>query len=224
MSNKCCSDVVFSHALLGLTSSRQDAPLRHQIRSSCKFIDVEFSCAHCASPRQSVLRPFPHVLQPNTSRGLRIPPVTLALFHGLFHRPQTNQMAQVSKSGHVEHLGSKVSRIVCSKNFAQRQVLALHEIFHEQKSKLNVLHATETQFRMLGDRGSTVRIYDQLQINTQLFRNSTDEESLACPTSEGVPFGFRRRQGRRSMCSTASEDCAATELCNSADVDLRSTL
>ena len=93
--------------------SRQDAPLRHQILSSCKFIDVEFSCRPLRQSETKCSQTFPHVLQPNTSRGLQIPPVTLDLFHDLFHRPQTNQMAQVSMSGHVEHLGSKVSRIFC---------------------------------------------------------------------------------------------------------------
>ena len=192
----------------GRTTSASDPNFVHIHRRRVLLCPLRQSETKCSQT-------FPHVLQPNTSRGLRIPPVTLDLFHCLCHRPQTNQMAQVSMSSHVEHLGSKVSRIVCSKNFAQRQLLALHEIFHEQQSKLNVLHATETHFRMLRDRGSTVRKYDQLQINAQLFRNSSDEESLACPTSEGVPLGFRRRQSRRSLCSTVSEDCAATELCNS---------
>ena len=37
---------------LGLTTSRrQSAPIKHQIRSSWKFVGIEFSCAHCASQK-----------------------------------------------------------------------------------------------------------------------------------------------------------------------------
>ena len=168
----------------GRTTSASDPKLVQGQRRRVLLCPLRQSETKCSQT-------FPHVLQPNTSRGLRIPPVTLDLFHG--NQPDGTSI-DVWPRRAPWSAGLSVPR---------------------KKSKLNVLHATETHFRMLRDRGSIVRIYDQLQINTQLFRNSTDEESLAFPTSEGVPFGFRRRQSRRSLCSTVSEDCAATELCNS---------
>ena len=52
----------------------------------------------------------------------------------------------VSMSVHIKHLGSEVSRILGSRNFAQREPLTLQEIFHKQETKLDVFHATQSRF------------------------------------------------------------------------------
>ena len=105
-------------------------------------MDVEFSCAHCANPRPTVLRlvhtfssTCPHVQQSNVSSGLRILLVTLDLFHRLIRMLHTF----VPRSAGFHVAG------IC----AQRELLTLQEIFHEQETKLDVLLATKSHFRML---------------------------------------------------------------------------
>ena len=107
-------------------------------------------------PKKECSQAFPHVLQLNVSRVLRVSLLTLDLIHCVFHRPQTKDRAQISMGVHIRHLGSKVSRIFGTRNFAQRELLALQEIFHKQESKLDVLHASRTHSRMLRARGRTV--------------------------------------------------------------------
>ena len=78
---------------------------------------------------------FPNVQQSTASRGLRISLVTLDLLHCLFRRPQTNDRAQVSTSVHILHLVSDIRRILCSRNFAQRESLTLQEISFTNKKR-----------------------------------------------------------------------------------------
>ena len=65
---------------------------------------------------------------------------------------------------HIKHLRSKVSRIFGTRKFAQRELLAVAEIFHKKESKLDAFHATKTHLGMLRDRGLTVGMQRRLQI------------------------------------------------------------
>ena len=69
----------------------------HQIRTSWRFMDVTFFCAHCAHPRPNVLRPFHMFSSPTLPDDCKC----------LFSRSQTNDRAQVSMNIHIQHLGSK---------------------------------------------------------------------------------------------------------------------
>ena len=96
--------------------SRQAASPQHQIRNSWKFMDDKFSRRQ---PRTKCSQTFPHVQQPNTSKGLQVSLATLDHLHTRIRRPQTNDRAYVSMSVHIKHLGSEVCRILGSRNFAQ---------------------------------------------------------------------------------------------------------
>ena len=186
--------------------SRQTAS-QHQIRNSWQFLDIEVSCAHCPCPRPSVLRLFHTFSRPNTFRRLRVSLVILDLLHSLFRWLQTYDRAQVSTSVHIQHLGSELSRIFCPRNFAQRELLTLQEIFHKQEKKLNVFHATQTHLRTLRNCG-----VEPTSAQCPLFCHSTGKESFACTASEGVSLSFCRRRCLRSLCSAVSDDCAAPDL------------
>ena len=198
---------------LGLTTSR--SPHKSSIRYAALESSLTSTSLVPTAPakRPNVLRPVQMFWHPNTSRRC---PILLVTLRSL---PLPVQQAPDQwSSTSIDECSRPALSFQCQQGFlfqefTQRQSRALQDVFHKQKTKFDVLRSTETQFWMLRVSGRTVRMWGQLQIDIQLFRNSTDEKSLTCTASEGISFGLSRRQRWWSLGSTVIEDRTAAKLC-----------
>ena len=158
MSNKCCSDVVYTHAL---------SDLRHLVsphQSSIIYAALESSLTSTSlvptapAKRPNVLRPVQMFWHPNTSRRC---PILLVTLRSL---PLPVQQAPDQwSSTSIDECSRPALSFQCQQgflfqDFTQRQGRALQEVFHKQKTKFDVLRSTETQFWMLRESGRTVRM------------------------------------------------------------------
>ena len=134
-------------------------------------MDIEFSCAHCEGPRPNVLMPFQMFCNPTLPEDSFFL-VTLDLFHCLFNKLQANDRAQVSMNVHIQHFLSNVSRIF-PRNCAQQQPPTLEEVFRAQQTKLTYFIRSRPNYESECKASF-------IQIDVQLFRDSTNEKSLAC--------------------------------------------